>query len=40
MMEGLFTLIVIGLLGIAVYRFGKREGSKKGFWVGRHSRRK
>jgi len=37
-MDGLITLGILFALGYWLYRSGKREGSRKGFNVGRHRR--
>lgn len=34
-METLIVMGIIGLLGYTIYKAGKREGSRKGFGVGR-----
>ena len=34
MLELIVVSIVIGLLAVAVYKSGKRDGSKKGYFVG------
>lgn len=38
-MEILILAGVVGLLGIWAYQAGKRTGSRKGFYAGRHRRR-
>jgi hypothetical protein len=34
-MEGLIVLGVVVFIGFAIYKSGKREGSRKGYGVGR-----
>jgi hypothetical protein len=38
-MVDIIVLGVIAAVGLAIYRSGKREGSRKGFGVGRYGRR-
>jgi len=38
--EGLIVLGVLAFAGYWLYRVGKREGSRKRFWVGRRRARR
>ncbi len=39
-MQGLIVLGILVFVGYSLYRNGKREGSRKGFGVGRSRRRR
>jgi len=39
-MDLLFVIGVVGLIGYAIYRTGKRTGSRKGYNVGRSRSRR
>jgi hypothetical protein len=39
-MQGLILLVILGFIGYALYRSGKRIGSRKGYNVGRSRRRR
>ena len=34
-MEGLIVIGILGAIGYTIYKSGKREGSRKGFGVGK-----
>jgi len=36
--EAIITVIILAAAGTAIYKHGKRVGSKQGYWVGRHGR--
>jgi hypothetical protein len=38
-MQCLVLAGILAAIGVAIYRNGKRTGSRQGYWVGRHRRR-